>query len=70
MGDELLSKGTVRVAEAVRRYGIPRSVLYSLMAGGRLAYTQVGKSRLVPVVAIEALLREGMVGAEPRPAAA
>ena len=56
------SQGSVKVSEAARRFGMGRTTLYELMNSGRLPYSQVGATRLIPVVAIEALLQAGMKG--------
>ena len=59
-----MSKGSVTVADAVKRYGIGRSRLYQLMTDGELVYSQFGARRLIPCAAIEKLIVENLVGAE------
>ena len=61
--EELLLDGTVTVAGAVKEFGLSRSVLYELMAEGRLPYCQPHSRRLIPRAALRKLLAETMVGA-------
>lgn len=49
-------KRALRVNEAVQSYGLSRSTLYRLIAGGVLHSVRVGGRRLIPVDALEALL--------------
>lgn len=64
-GTDLLSDGVLSVAEAVKFTGLSRSELYLQMAGGKLAYTSIGRRRLIPKRSLVALLGEQL-----RPAAA
>jgi excisionase family DNA binding protein len=50
-------KRALRVNEAVFRYGIGRTNLHRLIKSGALRSVKVGRSRLIPVDALEALLR-------------
>jgi excisionase family DNA binding protein len=59
---DLFANGCVKVAAAVREFGVPRSTLYELMAEGRLQYTQLGRARLIPRLALARLLAEGLQG--------
>ena len=52
-------KRALRVNEAVAAYGLSRSTIYKLIGGGKLRTIKIGKRRLIPVDAAEALLREG-----------
>jgi excisionase family DNA binding protein len=54
-------EGAVSVADACRFTGLGRTYLYSLMDKGELAYTRVGKRRLIFRAALVALLRHGAV---------
>jgi excisionase family DNA binding protein len=47
------------IVEAARTCGLSRATLYRLISTGKLATIKVGARRLVPVTAIDALLREG-----------
>lgn len=46
----------LRVREAVERYRIGRTRLYELMRTGALRSTTVGRTRLIPVDALDELL--------------
>jgi hypothetical protein len=48
--------GAIQVNEAVKTYGIGRTVLYAMMGDGRLSYSQVGARRLISRRAIAELL--------------
>ncbi len=43
----------LRPEEAAQRLGVSRSVVYELMADGRLDSIRIGKSRRIPVRALE-----------------
>ena len=47
------------IKEAAHACGLSRATLYRLIAAGKLRTVKVGARRLVPVEAIDALLREG-----------
>jgi excisionase family DNA binding protein len=47
----------VRVEEAARRLSIGRSAVFALIAAGDLPSFKVGRSRLVPVEALEEYVR-------------
>jgi len=49
MADEIL----LNVSEAARRLGIGRSLLYRLMLEGQVLSVKIGRSRRVPVWALE-----------------
>jgi excisionase family DNA binding protein len=53
MADELL----LTVGEAARRLGIGRSLLYRLMLEGQVLSVKIGRSRRVPVWALEEFAR-------------
>jgi excisionase family DNA binding protein len=61
---DLMAKGTVTIAQAVKDYGIGRSRIYELMMDGELPYSQIGARRLIPRVAIEKLIAENLIGVE------
>ena len=61
---DLFSGGAVTVGDLKTRYRISKSVAYVWMSSGRLPYSTTTGRRLIPVKAIEALLAEGLVGAE------
>jgi excisionase family DNA binding protein len=52
-----VEKRALAVKEAVETYGLSRSMLYRLMARGTLHSVRVGGRRLLPVDALEALLK-------------
>jgi excisionase family DNA binding protein len=58
----LFADGSVTISGLKSEYGISRSVAYELMGQGRLPFTQLGRKRLVPRVAVARLLAEGLVG--------
>jgi excisionase family DNA binding protein len=60
MADEIL----LRVSEAARRLGIGRSLLYRLMLGGQVVSVKIGRSRRVPVWALEEFVKTKMAEAE------
>jgi excisionase family DNA binding protein len=47
------------IKETAEACGLSRATLYRLMADGKLATLKIGARRLVPVVAIDALLSGG-----------
>jgi excisionase family DNA binding protein len=47
------------IKEAAEACGLSRATLYRLMADGKLTTLKIGARRLVPVVAIDALLSGG-----------
>jgi excisionase family DNA binding protein len=49
----------LRIKDAAQAYGISRSLIYKMMADGRLRTVKIGKRRLIPVAAIEALFEGG-----------
>jgi excisionase family DNA binding protein len=51
----------LRIKDAAQSYGISRSLIYKMMGDGRLRTVKIGKRRLIPVAAIEALF-EGEEG--------
>jgi hypothetical protein len=65
---EMFADGGVSVATAVREYGLSRSVLYALMGGGQLPYSQIGRKRILARRALAALLARSVVGFAPETA--
>lgn len=61
---DLTDEGSVTVSEATTWSGLPRSNLYELMERGELAYTKVGRRRLIMRRSLRDLLRRGLVGGE------
>ncbi|HUY32078.1 MAG TPA: helix-turn-helix domain-containing protein [Pirellulales bacterium] len=53
----------LRVPEVARRLNLGRSTVYMLMDAGRLGYVRLGRSRRIPVSAVEKLLAENTVEA-------
>jgi excisionase family DNA binding protein len=51
------NKRALSINEAVFRYGIGRTNLYRLIKSGALKSVKLGRRRLIPVDALEALLR-------------
>jgi excisionase family DNA binding protein len=65
---DLWADGALTVGRAVEVYGLGRTVLYAMMAEGRLPFSKVGTRRLLPRKALVRLLAEGQSGTT-RPAA-
>jgi excisionase family DNA binding protein len=53
MADEIL----LRVSEAARRLGIGRSLMYRLLFDGQVTSVKIGRSRRIPVGALEEFVR-------------
>jgi excisionase family DNA binding protein len=53
------NRRALSIIETARACGLSRATLYRLIAAGKLATIKVGSRRLVPIVALDALLREG-----------
>lgn len=51
----------VRVSEVARHLSISRSKLYLMMEAGDLPFVKFGKSRRVPLEAVEKLVKESLV---------
>ncbi|MFY9641264.1 MAG: helix-turn-helix domain-containing protein [Rhodomicrobium sp.] len=47
----------LRVNDAARIYGISRATIYKLMGQNKLRTVKIGRHRLIPVAAIEALFQ-------------
>ncbi len=60
MTDEIL----LSVSEAARRLGIGRSLLYRLMLEGQVMSVKIGRSRRVPVWALEEFVKTKVAEAE------
>jgi excisionase family DNA binding protein len=60
----LFDGGSIRVAMAVKEFGIGRSTLYQLMLSGRLPYSQFGRMRVIPRRALQKLLADSLVGGD------
>ena len=61
-GRKIASSGprrALRIQEFCEQYGVSRSLVYKLIASGTLKTICIGRRRLIPVDAAEALLREG-----------
>jgi excisionase family DNA binding protein len=54
-----IERRALSIYEAARACGISRATLYRLIGEGKLATIKIGARRLVPVVAIDALLSGG-----------
>jgi excisionase family DNA binding protein len=55
-------EGGLRTVEEAREYTrLSRSALYALMERGELAYTKIGRRRLIPHRALVELARRGLV---------
>lgn len=50
------------IAQATEITSLSRSMLYSLMTGGQLQYTVVGRCRRIPLDALQRLMESGLVG--------
>ena len=53
-----IERRALRVNDAATVYGVGRSLIYKLMAEGKLVTVKVGGRRLVPCDNMEALLRQ------------
>jgi excisionase family DNA binding protein len=53
-----MERKSVRPGEAAELLGVCRDTIYVLMRSGRLRSVKVGRARLIPVTAIEALLAD------------
>lgn len=51
-----MTRCLLRVDEAAEALAISRAKLYQLMASGAISYVRIGRSRRIPVVAIEAFI--------------
>jgi excisionase family DNA binding protein len=60
VADEIL----LSVREAARRLGIGRSLLYSLMLEGQVLSVKIGRSRRVPLCALEEFVKTKVTDAE------
>ncbi len=60
MTDEIL----LSISEAARRLGIGRSLLYRLMLEGHVVSVKIGRSRRVPVWALEQFVKTKVAEAE------
>jgi excisionase family DNA binding protein len=59
--DVMLADGLLDVTEAAKFASVSRSFLYDLMEAGDLAYTKIGRRRLIPRRALVELARKGLV---------
>ena len=55
---DVWAEGALGVSEATAFTGMSRSDLYERMAGGELAYTRVGRRRLIAKQSLLAMLRK------------
>lgn len=58
---EIVGEGLRTVEEAREYTRLSRSALYSLMERGELAYTKIGRRRLIPHRALVELAQRGLV---------
>jgi excisionase family DNA binding protein len=58
----VLDGGFVTVPEAAQLLRLSRAKVYSLMDAGELRYAKFGRSRRIPREALEAYVRECLVG--------
>jgi excisionase family DNA binding protein len=54
-----VSRRALRIQEFCEQYGVSRSFAYKLIEAGTLKTVCIGRRRLIPLDAAEALLREG-----------
>jgi excisionase family DNA binding protein len=59
--EEMIQAGLQRVYHAARFLGISRGKLYDLMNEGRLPYVLIGRSRRLPIQAVQALALDNPV---------
>jgi excisionase family DNA binding protein len=59
LNSQTQERRALSIREAARTCGLSRATIYRLIADGKLATSKIGARRLVPVSAIDALLREG-----------
>jgi excisionase family DNA binding protein len=62
---EQSARRVVRVTEVAHQLSMSRSAIYGLMEKGLLPFVKIGKSRRVPLDAVEKLVREGTGEASP-----
>ena len=62
MGDEFLSGGFIKVAEAAMFLGVSRSTLYLMMDRGALAYAKFGRSRRLQKSALIQYAQSHVIG--------
>jgi excisionase family DNA binding protein len=58
---ELIGRGLQRVSHAAKFLGISRTKIYELMDEGVLPYVLIGRSRRLPIRAVEELAMENLV---------
>lgn len=60
----VFDRGTVTVTGLAKEYGIGNRLAWELMNAGKLPFSQLkpGGKRFIPRAAVDALLREGLVG--------
>jgi excisionase family DNA binding protein len=66
-GVEAVGGGLFTVTEATEFSRVSRSLLYSLMDSGELAYTKVGRRRLIPRRGLLEMLSRGLVDRQSGP---
>jgi excisionase family DNA binding protein len=60
-GTELVKDGLRTIPEAQEYTRLSRAAIYALMDRGELAYTRIGKRRLIPLRALVELAQRGLV---------
>lgn len=60
---DAVSRGLTKVIDAAKFLGISRSKCYDMMADGTLPYAKLGKSRRIPVKALNEYAARSLVGA-------
>jgi excisionase family DNA binding protein len=58
--EEMIAAGLQRVSHAARFLGLSRSKIYDLMHEGHLPYVMIGRSRRVPIAAVQALALDNL----------
>ena len=61
---EMIGSGLQRVSHAAQFLGISRSKIYELMNEGRLPFVIIGRSRRLPIKAVEALALDHLVNGD------
>lgn len=59
--EEMIGQGLQRITQAARFLGISRSKIYDLMNEGRLPDVLIGRTRRVPIRAVQALALDNLV---------
>jgi excisionase family DNA binding protein len=62
-GSAVTGDGAVDIPAACEFTSLPRTTLYALMSSGQLQFIRIGRRRLIPRKALQALLERNLVPA-------